>query len=464
MKLNQSIKLPTRRTCIRCGFVASQEICKACTLLEGLNTGNPKLGVGKSNKAKRSMGLTILDGSEKINKKKVTEFEESKRKKKRDISRRKKAENRLTSRLKIEGNLCESCKASMTQDLNSKDDKNYNERIDYEDNDGDVDDDDDENLFNKKTSCEESCKSNCGSSYNVSSLLKEDNTETIEVESIGSKNFIDVNNGAKISLTNADYCQETLSDLKGESFELKGFNQDFSNNLLNSVLSDDLPLPTYVSSDEENLISKNEGKEEKVVCKCPPQFRAFSKTKNKNTQKETEKWNIQKSIQKEEKMGKKSNKNVTSQSLPDLEDDELYEGDGTFNFKLYCELINFNIEEEMEKLSTDEELETSIDTNSSSKTESFLKKQENKKASYHLGYSEARSSSTTIETSDSIIKPASLTKNKSRELITEIKKLDITADDFTEDQATVVKANPKRVGPAVLLPEMIHKTKNNLDF
>lgn len=45
-------KLPTRGTCSRCGFLSSQHICKACVLLEGLNTGRPKLGISKSSKVK----------------------------------------------------------------------------------------------------------------------------------------------------------------------------------------------------------------------------------------------------------------------------------------------------------------------------------------------------------------------------------------------------------------------------
>lgn len=57
MQANDSIKMPERRNCTRCGFVSSQEICKACVLLEGLNRGLPKLGIGKSNKAKKIMDL-----------------------------------------------------------------------------------------------------------------------------------------------------------------------------------------------------------------------------------------------------------------------------------------------------------------------------------------------------------------------------------------------------------------------
>ena len=39
---------PARGSCERCGFVASNKLCKACVLLEGLNKGRPKLAVGKS--------------------------------------------------------------------------------------------------------------------------------------------------------------------------------------------------------------------------------------------------------------------------------------------------------------------------------------------------------------------------------------------------------------------------------
>ncbi|XP_063973424.1 cytoplasmic tRNA 2-thiolation protein 1 [Diachasmimorpha longicaudata] len=47
----EGVTMPVRRNCSRCGFVSSQEVCKACILLEGLNRGLPKLGIGKSQKA-----------------------------------------------------------------------------------------------------------------------------------------------------------------------------------------------------------------------------------------------------------------------------------------------------------------------------------------------------------------------------------------------------------------------------
>ena len=43
-------KLPTPTKCTRCGYISSMVVCKACLLLEGLNKGKPKLGIGKTPK------------------------------------------------------------------------------------------------------------------------------------------------------------------------------------------------------------------------------------------------------------------------------------------------------------------------------------------------------------------------------------------------------------------------------
>ncbi|KAI8928082.1 hypothetical protein BC831DRAFT_134649 [Entophlyctis helioformis] len=40
-------------SCERCGYMSSNKLCKACVLLEGLNRGLPKLGVGNTNKIRR---------------------------------------------------------------------------------------------------------------------------------------------------------------------------------------------------------------------------------------------------------------------------------------------------------------------------------------------------------------------------------------------------------------------------
>ncbi|GLV34223.1 uncharacterized protein CBL_00154 [Carabus blaptoides fortunei] len=53
MKCDEQAKLPTQMTCDRCKYVSSQPLCKACVLLEGLNRGLPRLGIGKSSRVKR---------------------------------------------------------------------------------------------------------------------------------------------------------------------------------------------------------------------------------------------------------------------------------------------------------------------------------------------------------------------------------------------------------------------------
>ncbi|XP_008480467.1 cytoplasmic tRNA 2-thiolation protein 1-like [Diaphorina citri] len=47
MAIKEGVKLPNREVCELCGFLSSQKICKACSLLEGLNKGLPKLSLSK---------------------------------------------------------------------------------------------------------------------------------------------------------------------------------------------------------------------------------------------------------------------------------------------------------------------------------------------------------------------------------------------------------------------------------
>lgn len=53
--INEDRKLPSLTKCQKCAYVSSQQICKACILLEGLNRGLPKLGIGKSSRIKKLM-------------------------------------------------------------------------------------------------------------------------------------------------------------------------------------------------------------------------------------------------------------------------------------------------------------------------------------------------------------------------------------------------------------------------
>lgn len=50
MSVRDNVRLPPQGQCSRCGYISSQIVCKACVLLQGLNSGLPKLGVGKSSK------------------------------------------------------------------------------------------------------------------------------------------------------------------------------------------------------------------------------------------------------------------------------------------------------------------------------------------------------------------------------------------------------------------------------
>jgi len=51
LSVKGDVKLPVQGTCLRCGYISSQELCKACILLEGLNRGLPRLGIGKATAA-----------------------------------------------------------------------------------------------------------------------------------------------------------------------------------------------------------------------------------------------------------------------------------------------------------------------------------------------------------------------------------------------------------------------------
>ncbi|GFP80155.1 cytoplasmic tRNA 2-thiolation protein 1 [Phtheirospermum japonicum] len=47
-RISTFTKMPEQGNCERCGYISSQKWCKACVLLEGLNRGLPKLGIGRT--------------------------------------------------------------------------------------------------------------------------------------------------------------------------------------------------------------------------------------------------------------------------------------------------------------------------------------------------------------------------------------------------------------------------------
>ncbi|CAO3623469.1 unnamed protein product [Cunninghamella blakesleeana] len=54
-EIKTDIKMPTQKTCERCGYMSSNDVCKACVLLEGLNRGLPQLGIGKESKVRKQL-------------------------------------------------------------------------------------------------------------------------------------------------------------------------------------------------------------------------------------------------------------------------------------------------------------------------------------------------------------------------------------------------------------------------
>ena len=67
LSVKDDVKMPVQGNCKRCGYISSQELCKACILLEGLNRGLPRLGIGKatgSNLTEHVRKLQLKGGEE----------------------------------------------------------------------------------------------------------------------------------------------------------------------------------------------------------------------------------------------------------------------------------------------------------------------------------------------------------------------------------------------------------------
>lgn len=47
LALDSATQVPTKMNCEKCGFVSSNKLCKACVLLEGLNSGKPRTAIGR---------------------------------------------------------------------------------------------------------------------------------------------------------------------------------------------------------------------------------------------------------------------------------------------------------------------------------------------------------------------------------------------------------------------------------
>lgn len=61
LAVRDDVRMPVQGSCARCGYISSQPLCKACIMLEGLNRGLPKLGVGKATGANLSDHIRKLE-------------------------------------------------------------------------------------------------------------------------------------------------------------------------------------------------------------------------------------------------------------------------------------------------------------------------------------------------------------------------------------------------------------------
>ena len=70
--------MPEKMECTQCGFISSNKICKACVLLEGLNTGKARVAIGRKEEGasgKEKIKISNEESKEKtgIKKEKVEE-------------------------------------------------------------------------------------------------------------------------------------------------------------------------------------------------------------------------------------------------------------------------------------------------------------------------------------------------------------------------------------------------------
>ncbi|XP_047128818.1 cytoplasmic tRNA 2-thiolation protein 1 isoform X1 [Hydra vulgaris] len=60
MSVKKEVRMPTQGICTKCGYISSRPLCTACIMLEGLNKGLPRLGIGKVHQGKGKVLLESL--------------------------------------------------------------------------------------------------------------------------------------------------------------------------------------------------------------------------------------------------------------------------------------------------------------------------------------------------------------------------------------------------------------------
>ena len=67
LSVKKDAKLPVQGTCERCGYISSMMLCKACNLLDGLNSGLPKLGIGKTSRLRKQIAASNSTSTSSLN-------------------------------------------------------------------------------------------------------------------------------------------------------------------------------------------------------------------------------------------------------------------------------------------------------------------------------------------------------------------------------------------------------------
>ncbi|CAO3683262.1 unnamed protein product [Umbelopsis vinacea] len=65
-EIKTGVKMPEQQTCTRCGYISSNELCKACILLDGLNRGLPRLGITREQRTRNDQARETKKGVTKI--------------------------------------------------------------------------------------------------------------------------------------------------------------------------------------------------------------------------------------------------------------------------------------------------------------------------------------------------------------------------------------------------------------
>ena len=493
MELKEHIKFPKRRTCTRCGFVASQEICKACVLLEGLNTGMPKLGVGKSNKAKKIMGLEVNDGSENKAKKKPKpeRVEISKRKLKRD-KRKQVYQDMIKNQTSTanpfgkdnnDENLGEN---SESQDI---EETNENQNVDEKRKNNDVE------KTEEQSNCGMDCRSGCIAKSSELSKSNPDNSE-MRTEKVVE---IDDEEESTCGTSCGSGCQSQVS----ASSRLKPTVDKLF--LLTETGSDDEDMPCGMS-DVTLLKDEIELNEEENA--CGPLLDALPGISYSSDDESDSKQTEQKEKIKHKTFSKRGRRRNRSQeeekeNEEDEEDDQqekikfdpsVYdENEVIFNVKAFKAMME-SIHPELLELSEDTDSgpeKPFVEEDLKSDDEallSYLEERINELKEKEKRPKDRKPQTTTVQQSSSMI--TSDITDATKRLSLKDKKLEILKSDLSQSsniqqssstveehklkssnseqeqnkEPDVVKANPKKIKPSLLLPEMMYKTKNNLDF